>query len=190
MRVPIWVSNRHIHLTQADANTLFWGPNYELTKIKDLSQPGQYASEECVIIKWPKSEIAKVRVLWPYRKQTQVEVMAWDCVKLWTPAPIRESWDLKGSAPITVIWPKWTIELNEWMIIAKRHIHMTVADAKNFGVENGQIVKVKTNWERGLIFDNVVIRVSDSFALDTHIDIEEANAAALKQWDWWELIID
>jgi len=116
--------------------------------------------------------------------------MAWDCVKLWTPAPIRESGDLKWSAPITVIWPNGTIELKEGMIIAKRHIHMTVADAKNFGVENGQIVKVKTNGERGLIFDNVVIRVSDSFALDTHIDIEEANAAALKQWDWWELITD
>ena len=184
------VSNRHIHLTQADANTLFGGPNYELTKIKDLSQPWQFASEECVIIKWPKSEIAKVRVLGPYRKQTQVEVMAWDTVKLWTPAPIRESWDLKWSAPITVIWPKWTIELKEWMIVAKRHIHMTVADAKNFGVENWQIVKVKTNGERWVVFDNVVIRVSDSFALDTHIDIEEANAAALKQWDWWELIID
>ena len=189
MRVPIWVSNRHIHLTQADANTLFW-PNHELVKIKDLSQPGQFASEECVIIKGPKAEIAKVRVLGPYRKQTQVEVMAWDTVKLWTPAPIRESWDLKGSAPITVIWPNGTLELKEGMIVAKRHIHMTVADAKNFGVENWQIVKVKTNGERGLIFDNVVIRVSDSFALDTHIDIEEANAAALKQGDWWELIID
>ena len=190
MRVPIWVSNRHIHLTQADANTLFWWPNYELTKIKDLSQPWQFASEECVIIKWPKSEIAKVRVLWPYRKQTQVEVMKWDTIKLGTDAPIRESWDLKWSAPITVIWPKGQIELKEGMIVAKRHIHMTVADAQNFWVENGQIVKVRTNGERSLVFDEVVIRVSDSFALDMHIDIEEANAAALKQWDRWELILD
>ena len=189
MRVPIWVSNRHIHLTQADANTLFWS-NHELVKIKDLSQPGQFAAEECVIIKWPKSEIAKVRVLGPYRKQTQIEVMAGDTVKLWTPAPIKESGDLKWSAPITVIWPNGTLELQEGMIIAKRHIHMTVADAQNFWVENGQIVKVKTNGERGLVFDNVVIRVSDNFALDMHIDIEEANAAALKQGDWWELILD
>ena len=189
MRVPIWVSNRHIHLTQADANTLFWS-NHELVKIKDLSQPGQFAAEECVIIKWPKSEIAKVRVLGPYRKQTQIEVMDGDTVKLWTPAPIRESGDLKWSAPITVIWPNGTLELQEGMIVAKRHIHMTVADAQNFWVENGQIVKVKTNGERGLVFDNVVIRVSDNFALDMHIDIEEANAAALKQGDWWELILD
>jgi len=189
MRVPIWVSNRHIHLTQADANTLFWS-NHELVKIKDLSQPGQFAAEECVIIKWPKSEIAKVRVLGPYRKQTQIEVMAGDTVKLWTPAPIKESGDLKWSAPITVIWPNGTLELQEGMIVAKRHIHMTVADAQNFWVENGQIVKVKTNGERGLVFDNVVIRVSDNFALDMHIDIEEANAAALKQGDWWELILD
>ena len=189
MRVPIWVSNRHIHLTQADANTLFWS-NHELVKIKDLSQPGQYAAEECVIIKGPKSEIGKVRVLGPYRKQTQVEIMAWDAVKLWVTAPIRESWDLKGSGNITVIGPNWTLELQEGLIIAKRHIHMTVADAQNFWVENWQIVKVKTNGERWLIFDNVVIRVSDSFALDTHIDIEEANAAALRQWDRWELITD
>lgn len=189
MRVPIWVSNRHIHLTQADANTLFWS-NHELVKIKDLSQPWQFAAEECVIIKGPKSEIAKVRVLGPYRKQTQVEVMQWDTVKLGTPAPIRESGDLKDSAPITVIGPNGTIELKEGMIVAKRHIHMTVADAQNFWVENGQIVKVRTNGERGLVFDNVVIRVSDNFALDMHIDIEEANAAYLKQWDRWELILE
>ena len=116
--------------------------------------------------------------------------MQWDTVKLWTPAPIRESWDLKDSAPITVIGPNGTIELKEGMIVAKRHIHMTVADAQNFWVENGQIVKVRTNGERGLVFDNVVIRVSDNFALDMHIDIEEANAAYLKQWDRWELILE
>ena len=187
MRIPIWISNRHVHLSQADANTLF-GANYELTKIKDLSQPGQFACEECVTIKGTKWEISKVRILGPYRKFSQVEVMLGDTFKLGTPTPIRESGDLEGSAPVTIIGPAGQVELTQGMIVAKRHIHMTVADAENFGVTNGQIVKVKTNGERSLIFDQVVIRVSDSYALDMHIDVEEGNAAGLKQGDRGELI--
>ena len=189
MRIPIGISNRHVHLSQADANTLF-GPNYELTKLKDLSQPGQFACEECVTIKGEKGEISKVRILGPYRKFSQVEVMLGDTFKLGTPTPIRESGDLDGSAPVTIIGPAGQVELVQGMIVAKRHIHMTVADAENFGVTNGQIVKVKTNGERSLIFDEVVIRVSDSYALDMHIDVEEGNAAGLKQGDRGELIKD
>jgi len=189
MRTPIGISNRHIHLSQSDANTLF-GSNYQLTKMKDLSQPGQFAAEETVIIKGPKSEIAKVRVLGPYRKFSQVEILASDNFKLGTNAPLRLSGDLEGSEPIEVIGPNGTLHLNQGLIVAKRHIHMTVADAELFGVTDGQIVKVKTPGERGLVFDNVVIRVDDSFLLDMHIDIDEANAAGLGAGAWGEVIIE
>ena len=189
MRTPIGISNRHIHLSQSDANTLF-GSNYQLTKMKDLSQPGQFAAEETVIIKGPKSEIAKVRVLGPYRKFSQVEILASDNFKLGTNAPLRLSGDLEGSEAIEVIGPNGTLHLNQGLIVAKRHIHMTVADAELFGVTDGQIVKVKTPGERGLVFDNVVIRVDDSFLLDMHIDIDEANAAGLGAGAWGEVIIE
>ena len=189
MRTPIGISNRHIHLSQSDANTLF-GSNYQLTKLKDLSQPWQFAAEETVIIKGPKSEIAKVRVLGPYRKFSQVEILASDNFKLGTNAPLRLSGDLEGSEAIEVIGPNGTLHLNQGLIVAKRHIHMTVADAELFGVTNGEIVKVQTPWERGLVFDNVVIRVDDSFLLDMHIDIDEANAAGLGAGAWGEVIIE
>lgn len=189
MRTSIGISNRHIHLSQSDANTLF-GSNYQLTKMKDLSQPGQFAAEETVIIKGPKSEIAKVRVLGPYRKFSQVEILASDNFKLGTNAPLRLSGDLEGSEAIEVIGPNGTLHLNQGLIVAKRHIHMTVADAELFGVTDGQIVKVKTPGERGLVFDNVVIRVDDSFLLDMHIDIDEANAAGLGAGAWGEVIIE
>lgn len=189
MRIPIGISNRHVHLSQADANTLF-GSNYELTPIKDLSQPGQFACAETVVIKGPKWQIEKLRILGPYRKFSQVEIMLGDNFKLGTQAPIRESGDLEGSEAITLIGPAGEVELKQGLIVAKRHIHMSVADAENFGVTNGQIVKVKTNGERSLIFDEVVIRVSDSYALDMHIDVEEGNAAGLKQGDRGELIKD
>ena len=189
MRTPIGISNRHIHLSQSDANTLF-GSNYQLTKLKDLSQPWQFAAEETVTIKGPKSEITKVRVLGPYRKFSQVEILASDNFKLGTNAPLRLSGDLEGSEAIEVIGPNGTLHLNQGLIVAKRHIHMTVADAELFGVTNGEIVKVKTPWERGLVFDNVVIRVDDSFLLDMHIDIDEANAAGLGAGAWGEVIIE
>jgi len=189
MRTPIGISNRHIHLSQSDANTLF-GSNYQLTKMKDLSQPGQFAAEETVIIKGPKSEIAKVRVLGPYRKFSQVEILASDNFKLGTNAPLRLSGDLEGSEAIEVIGPNGTLHLNQGLIVAKRHIHMTVADAELFGVTDGEIVKVKTPGERGLVFDNVVIRVDDSLLLDMHIDIDEANAAGLGAGAWGEVIIE
>ena len=189
MQVPIWVSNRHVHLSREDAETLF-GPGFELTRMKDLSQPGQFAAEECVIIKWPKGQIEKVRILWPYRPQTQVEIFVADQFKLWTKAPIRLSWDLKNSAWVDIIWPDGKqISIQEWMIIAKRHIHMTPADAEEYGVQNNQIVQIKCGWERGLIFDEVVIRVTDTSQLDTHIDVEEANAACLAQWSMAEILI-
>ena len=190
MQVPIWVSNRHIHLSKADAEKLF-GEWFELTKKSDLSQPWQYAAEECIVLKWPKGTIERVRILWPYRPQTQVEILMADQFKLWTMAPIRLSGDLKWSAPVTIVAPNWNeISIEEWMIIAKRHIHMLPLDAEEYGVQNNQIVKIKCGGERGLIFDEVVVRVTDTSKLDTHIDTEEWNAAKLKTGDEAEIITD
>ena len=186
--IPLWVSNRHIHLSKADAEALF-GEGFQLTPIKDLSQPWQFAAAECVTLKWPKWQIEKVRILWPYRPQTQVEILMADQFKLWILAPIRLSGDLKHSAWVDIVWPDGKeLSISEWMIIAKRHIHMTPADAEKYGVQNNQIVKIKCWWERWLVFDEVVIRVADASSLDTHIDVEEANAAALPQSSSVELL--
>lgn len=188
MDLPIGVSNRHVHLSVEDAEKLYWA-GYELTKIKDLSQPGQFAAEECLTLKGPKWEISKVRILWPYRKESQVEILMADQFKLWTMAPIRLSGDLEWSAPVELIAANWnSIQLEEWMIIAKRHVHMTPADAETYWVKDGETIKVKCDGERGLIFDEVVVRVTNSSALDLHIDTEEANAAGLKNWSRVELV--
>lgn len=178
MRIPIGISNRHLHLSQEDANTLF-GSNYQCKQIKDLSQPWQFACEETLKIKGPKGEINNVRVLGPYRKFTQVEIMMSDNYKLGTKAPVRESGDLEGSESIEIIWPQGTVQLKQGLIVAQRHIHMSVADAEQIGVKNGDVVKVATPGERAIIFENVIIRASDKYALDMHLDMDEANAAGL-----------
>ncbi len=187
--VPLWVSNRHIHLSREDAEKLFW-EWFELTPIKDLSQPEQFAAAECVILKWPKWQIEKVRILWPYRPQTQVEILMADQFKLWVMAPIRLSWDLEWTPGLEIIaWEK-SITIPQWVMIAKRHIHMLPEDAEKYGVKDHQIVKIKCGWERWLIFDEVVVRVTTTSKLDTHIDTEEANAAWVSNWSIIELITD
>jgi len=175
MRVPIWVSNRHVHLSQIDAQKLF-GKWYEMKLLKNLSQPWQFACEETISIKWPKWQIDKVRILWPYRKETQVEIMAWDNYVLWIKAPLK------------MFGPKWSVYISKWVIVAQRHIHMSVAQAKDFGFKNNQIVSVKIKWDRWLVFENVKIRTNDSFDLDFHIDVEEGNAAWVKFGDRWEIV--
>lgn len=176
--VPIGVSARHVHLTQADVETLF-GKGYALTKKKDL-MGGQFAANETVTIVGLKLRaIENVRVLGPVRKQSQVEISATDAIKLGIKAPIRESGNLKGSAPIAVVGPKGALYLNEGCIIAKRHIHMAPADAQAAGVKDGDIVSVSVDNERGTIFHNVQIRVDDSFTLEMHIDTDEANASKI-----------
>ncbi|WP_374724562.1 phosphate propanoyltransferase [Calidifontibacillus erzurumensis] len=177
--VPISVSARHIHLEQEHVDILF-GKGYQLTKYKDISQPGQYACKETVTIKGPRGAIENVRVLYPIRKQTQVEVAESDARRLGIHPPVRESGDLKGSAPITVIGPKGVVNLEEGCIIADRHIHMTPEDAKRFGVMNGQKVSVEISGPKGGIMHNVTIRVKDTYALDMHIDVDDANAFGLK----------
>ena len=172
-------SARHIHVTQ-EALEALCGKGFELSVKKMLSQPGQYASNTKLIIRGPKGELS-ASILGPVRKDCQVEVSATEARQLGVKAPVRESGDIKGSAPITIINPEnWnSIELQEGCIIAKRHIHMTLEDAKEFGVENGQIVAVKVASGNGrdVIFGDTVVRVSPSYALAMHIDTDECNAA-------------
>ncbi|HOG15583.1 MAG TPA: phosphate propanoyltransferase, partial [Candidatus Absconditabacterales bacterium] len=178
MKITVGISNRHVHLSRKDADLLF-GEGYELTKIKDLSQPGQFATEECVVLKGPKGEISKVRILGPYRKDTQIEVLLGDNYKLGINAPVRLSGDLENTPGLEIIGPNGSITTKKGAIVAQRHIHMNLEEAKEFGLENGQIVSVKTEGERGLIFENVIIRADSKGALDFHIDMEEANAAGV-----------
>ncbi len=176
--VPIGVSARHVHLTQADVETLF-GKGYALTKKKEL-MGGQFAANETVTIVGLKLRaIENVRVLGPTRKASQVEISATDAVKLGIKAPIRESGNVKGSAPIAIVGPKGAVYLSEGCIIAKRHIHMAPPDAAAAKVQDGDIVSVRVDNERGTTFNNVQIRVDDSFTLEMHIDTDEANASKI-----------
>jgi len=181
-QVPVGVSNRHIHLSQADVETLF-GPGYQLTKKKDL-MGGQFAANECCTIVGLKLRaIENVRVLGPVRKQTQVEISQTDARKLGINVPVRESGDVAGSAPIAIVGPKGAVYCKEGCIIAARHIHMSPADAAACGVQDGDYVSVKVDNERGTTFDRVKIRVDESFTLEMHIDTDEANASEIKQGD-------
>ncbi|MCG3884844.1 phosphate propanoyltransferase [Photobacterium leiognathi] len=177
--IPTGVSNRHVHLSQGDVEALF-GYGYQLTPIKDLKQPGQFAANECVTIVGPKGSIERVRVLGPTRDQTQLEISKADCYALGIKAPVRESGDLHKSADALLVGPSGFTNLQSKVICAQRHIHMTEGDANSFGVTNGQKVKVKAGDACGVVFDNVVIRVNENYALEFHIDTDEANAAAIR----------
>ncbi|MBP1760287.1 MAG: Propanediol utilization protein [Firmicutes bacterium] len=176
--IPVGISNRHIHLSQADLETLF-GAGYQLTKTKDLSQPMQYACKETLTIAGPKGAIEKVRVLGPTRSESQVEILQADCFKLGITAPVRLSGELLGTPGITLIGPKGSIFLTKGLMIAQRHIHMTLEDAKNFGVADGVQVTIQIDGLRGGTYSNVVIRANNTSSLEFHIDTEEANAMHL-----------
>ena len=173
------VSARHIHVTKEQVAILF-GEGYELTAKKDLSQPGQFVCEEKLTIVGPRGEL-KASILGPERKDAQVELSLTDARTLGVEAMIRESGDIEGTQGIKLIGPAGEVEIEKGVIAAKRHIHMTPEDAKNYGVENGEIVNVKVETEeRSLIFGDTVVRVRDDFALAMHIDTDEGNAAGLK----------
>lgn len=175
--VLVETSARHVHVSSRVLAILF-GEGYELTKKKDLSQPGQYACEERVAVIGPKNSFPAVSILGPVRNETQVELSAGDARSIGIKAPIRESGDLEGSAPCKLVGPKGEVELKDGVIIAKRHIHMTPEDAEKYGLSDKQIVSVKVDTdERSLVFGDVVVRVSPSYALAMHIDTDESNAA-------------
>lgn len=173
--IPVGISNRHIHLSQTDLELLF-GCEYQLTKIKDLSQPGQYACKETVTICGPNGAIEKVRILGPVRSKTQVEILEGDGYKLGVKTQPKLSGDLKDTPGITIIGPKGSVLTTEGLIVAQRHVHMTLKDAERFGVYDGQTVSIQIAGLRGGIFNNVAIRANNSSALECHIDTEEANA--------------
>ena len=177
--VPVGVSNRHIHLSTADLETLF-GKGYELTPIKDLSQPGQFACKETLTIVGPSLRpIENVRVLGPVRKASQVEISRTDSFTLKVKPPVRESGDIAGSAPVTIIGPKGVVTLKEGCIIANRHIHMSTDEGAAFGLVDGQYVDVEVNSERRTKFYDVQVRVHKDFRLEMHIDTDDANAAGI-----------
>ena len=180
--IPVGVSGRHLHLSRAHLDALF-GPGYELTKKKDLSQPGQYASEETVDIMTTKGAFTRVRILGPVRKETQIELSLTDAVKLGINPPIRDSGNVAGSPGVVLVGPNGTITLDQGAIAALRHIHMTPADAECFGVKDKDIVKVECPGERGMIMGQVLVRVHDQYALEMHVDTDEGNAACLKTGD-------
>lgn len=177
--IPVGVSNRHIHLSRKDLDTLF-GEGYELTPLKDLSQPGQYACKELLTIVGPSLRpIEKVRVLGPIRKDSQVEISRTDSYLLKVKPPVRESGKIENSASITIIGPKGIVTLKEGCIIANRHIHMSLEDGKRFGVKDNDYVTVDAVGERRTRFYDVQVRVSDKFCLEMHLDTDDANAAGL-----------
>ncbi len=187
-QVLVETSARHVHVTEADLETLF-GKGAVLSNKKDLSQPGQFACNERVDVVGPKNTIKNVSILGPTRPHTQIEVSATDNRMLGTNAPIRESGHVEGSGACKLIGPAGEVELTEGIIIAKRHIHFETKDAIEFGIEDNEIVQVKINSkERALIFDDVVCRVSPKFALAMHIDIDEANAAGCSGVVYGEVI--
>lgn len=170
-------SARHIHVTEEQFKTLF-GEDAKLEVRAMLSQPGQFVSTSRLDVVGPKKTIPNVSILGPFRKDGQVEMSLTDCRTLGVVAPIRESGDIKGSAPIKLVGPNGSVELQEGLIVAKRHIHMTNQDAAELGVKNGDVVSVEVNTDnRSLVFGDVVVRVRDDFALAMHIDTDESNAA-------------
>jgi putative phosphotransacetylase len=186
-QVPVGISARHIHLSPAHIELLFGG-GYELKVLKDLSQPGQFAAEETVTIVGPKGKMDKVRILGPARGNTQVEISRTDAFALGVNPPVRESGNIEGTPGLKVIGPKGEVELEQGVIVAARHIHFHTADAAKWGIRDKQRLRVKLNGERPLIFEDVVARVSDQYALDMHIDTDEGNAAGVKTGDHAEIL--
>ena len=181
LEIPVGISNRHIHLSREHLDILF-GAGYELTPIKDLSQPGQYACKELLTIVGPSMRsIENVRVLGPLRKQSQVEISLTDSFVLKVKPPVRESGSLAGSAPVTIIGPKGVVTLKEGCIIANRHIHMSPADGARFGVKDGDYINVDvSSGTKHTLWYDVQVRVSDKFALEMHVDTDDANAVGIK----------
>lgn len=186
MNVPVGISNRHIHLSRTDLDILF-GEGYELTIMKDLSQPGQYAATEVVMIEGPKGKINNVRILGPVRKETQVEISRTDSFVLGVNPPVRDSGYLQGTPGVKVIGPKGEVQLDKGVILAARHIHFHTDDSEKFGVKDQDRLRVIVEGERGIIFENVLARVSKYYALEFHVDTDEANAAGIKNGNQLEV---
>lgn len=189
-RVVVNLSNRHIHLSREDVEALF-GPGYQLTRTKDLGQPGQFACAETLTIKGPKGQLEGVRILGPERKETQCEILASDVFKLGVPGcPTRESGQLEGSFPMEILGPEGSIRKDRGLIIAKRHIHFDPEAAKRFGVADKEIVSIRVGAERSAVFEGVVCRVHPTYALECHLDFDEGNAVGVGNGTMGDIIRD
>lgn len=177
-KVPVGISNRHIHLSQDHLEVLF-GKGYTLTKMKDLSQPGQFACEETVTLIGPKGSIAGVRILGPARKASQVELSGTDTFKVGLKPPVRDSGKIEGTPGLDVEGPKGRVHLDQGVIIAARHLHMTPPDAEKRGLKDGDHICALVPGPRGGIMEQILVRVNSDYALDLHIDTDEGNAFGL-----------
>lgn len=187
-KIPVGISGRHLHLTQEHLETLF-GQGYQLTVMKELSQPGQYAAEEKVDVVSPEGKLlAGVRILGPVRPASQVEISKSDAIRFKFVAPVRSSGDVKGSGAATLIGPKGQVYINEGVIIADRHIHFSPEEGKEFGVTDRQIVSIKVGGIKAGILDNVLCRVHPQFRLDCHLDTDDGAAFMLSTGDTVELV--
>jgi putative phosphotransacetylase len=188
-QVSVGVSNRHLHLSEKDIVSLF-GEGHNLTVKKDLSQPGQFASEETVTLIGPKGSLPGVRVLGPSRDETQIELAYTDAVKLGLQIPVRDSGNIEESPGIEVMNGDKKIRLERGVIAAMRHIHATEEDARRYGLQDKDMVKVKVDGLRGGVFHNVLVRVKKTYALDFHVDTDEANAFGLNNGDLVTVMIE
>lgn len=187
-KVPVGISGRHIHLSEEHLEILF-GKGYELTILKELSQPGQYACEEKVDLISPEGRVLEgVRILGPTRASSQVEISRSDAIRFKFNAPVRNSGDIKGSGAAKVVGPKGSVEISEGVIIAARHIHFSPEEAKEYGVKDFDVVSLKVGGEKPGILDNVVCRVHENFRLDCHLDTDDASAFLLSTGDQVELV--
>lgn len=186
MRVPVYIQKRHIHLSQIDAEKLF-GKGYVFLLKKKFTQPWEYFTQETITIKGSEWQIENVDIIMPYRKFTQVEISESDNKILWINAKITHSWNLKDAEPLTLIWPKWNIYLEHTAIISEKHIHMSVADAKDFWFKNNQIVKCNIPRNNWIIIEKIRIRTNDKYVFDMHLNIDEWKLYWLKTNDWIEL---
>lgn len=187
-KILIEVSAHHIHLSEKDKDKLF-GSGYELNKIKDLSQPGLFAYQETVDLKIDHQKLSHLRVIGPYRPQTQVEISQTESYILKTKIPLRISGDLNQSAGCKIIGPKGEIDLKEGLIIAKRHLHLSLAEAQALNLNENQLVSVEITGERALILKNVIVRISQEYRTALHLDTDEGNAAGIEKIGEGKLII-
>jgi len=177
-KVPVGISNRHIHLSQDHIEALF-GAGYTLTKMKDLSQPGQYACEETVTLIGPKGKIPGVRILGPARKASQVELARTDTFKIGVKPPVRDSGKTEGSPGIDIEGPKGLVHMDQGVIIAARHLHMSPKDALRYSLKDGDYVRAIVQGPRGGVLEMVLVRVNPNYELDLHVDTDEGNAFGL-----------
>ncbi len=187
--VPIGISNRHIHVSQDDLEILF-GEGYSLTKLKDLKQPGQYAANETVTVIGPKGKFENVRILGPVRPETQLEISLSDGFKLGINPPVRESGEISQTPAFTIAGPKGKVQKSQGVIAALRHIHMPKNYAEHFGFRDKDTVCVEIDGQRKVVYHNVLLRVSDQFELEMHLDMDEANAGGIKNEDKARIIKD